>query len=475
MSSQAALAQYVHAIKLLNERFTPHPGQIAPGQALFSEDKKRIFLQAGRRFGKTKLMCNFAVRWAATRPNSNIYIIGPQLAQIRELVWHSRELIKMCPPELLDGPPHNTDGRISFKNGSFIKVAGADNSEALRGPRYSLALVDEIKDIDPKVIDDIIIPGLSDEDAPLVIAGTPPEVAEHYYWTLVRDAKSSPEWAHFHLPTTKNPHIKQEIIEREKRRLEARGDADVFVREYLAEFVPGLRRAVFPMLSENDHVRPYPALFAQIHSKLAHWEFYCSMDPGTASVFATLLVAINQYTGHVYVMDEVYANQQHETSIGTHWPKVWERIKQLNEPDSVDDWHFVVDEAATWARNELMDRYKIFARPTTKAQNKKMEGLSLLKDLLLARKLSISDRCINLLREMKGYMLAENGQPYKRNDHAIDALRYAMGNSYYSVHETDPPVPLIIPPDEQRRAYTLQEDMNELFGDTERDYLLYDD
>lgn len=473
--STKGLAQYAQTIKLLHERFTPHPAQIAPGQALFGEGKKRIFLQAGRRFGKTKLMCYFAVRWAATKPNSNVYIIGPQLQQIREIIWHSRELHKIAPPELLDGPPHSTEGRFSFRNGSFIKVSGADNYESLRGLRYSLALVDEIKDVDQKVLDDIIIPGLSDEDAPLVIAGTPPEVAEHYYWTLVKEAKSSPDWAYFHLPTTKNPYLKPEVVERERKRLTDRGDADVFVREYMAEFVPGVKRAVFPMLSELEHVKPYPELWARIYQKHEQWEWYCAMDPGTASVFACLLLAINPYDGRVYVMDEIYKTSQMETSIGTIWPAIWARIKELNPPDDDYEWTYVVDEAATWARNELLDRYNISARATTKSLNKKAEGLSLIKDLLLAGKVVISDRCTNLLREMKGYMLGDNGQPIKRNDHAIDALRYGIGASYYSQQESAPPVKVVIPDDEKRRAYRVEDDWAAEFGNIEANYLLNDD
>jgi len=471
MSSHPGLAEYASTLKLLNERFTPHAGQLGPGRALFAEGAKRLFLQMGRQSGKSTLMCHMAVRWAATHPNAKVYILGPFLNQMRGNVWTTGLLQGMCPPQLLDGAPNQTDGRIDFKNGSLIRVMGADNRESLRGLTASLYLIDEVKDVSPEVLN-IIRPSLMVHQAPLVIAGTPPEIAEHPYWDLVNEAKSSPDWRHFHLPTSCSPYISAEELEKERQLHLARGDLDVFMREYMAEFVPGVKRAVFPMLSELEHVRPYSELWAKIYRNVEHWNFFCAMDPGTASVFASLLVAINPYTGMVYVMDEMYATSQMETSIGAIWPRIWEQIKQLNPPEKEDEWTYVVDEAATWARNELLDRYGVFARATTKSQNRKAEGLGLLKDLMLAGKLAISDRCVNLLREMKGYMLGENGQPVKRNDHAIDALRYALGASHYSALESDSPIPVIIPEDERRRAWKVEDDLAQIIGGVEGNYLL---
>ena len=48
----------------------------------------------------------------------------------------------------------------------------------------------------------------------------------------------------------------------------------------------------------------------------------------------------------------------------------------------------------------------------------------MLKPLVGAPKLYIFASCVNMIREIKGYMWADNDVPVKRDDHAMDELRY---------------------------------------------------
>mgnify|MGYP001081983583 FL=1 len=49
---------------------------------------------------------------------------------------------------------------------------------------------------------------------------------------------------------------------------------------------------------------------------------------------------------------------------------------------------------------------------------------AMLKPLVGAPKLYIFASCVNMIREIKGYMWADNDMPVKRDDHAMDELRY---------------------------------------------------
>lgn len=467
-----ALRNHVTNLDLLHQQFQPHPGQIAPGKALFYEGAKRMFLCMGRRSGKSTFMCYAAVRWALSRPYSMVYIVGPYLNQTREIYLHSGQLERTCPRSLIKSMSA-AEGRITFTNNSFVRLLGADNPDSLRGPRASLLLFDEIKDVKEEVLD-IAQPMLADEDGPMVIAGTPPEVAEHFFWKLVKQAKTDSTWRYFHLPTTSNPHIKPEVIEREKARLEARGDGDVFVREYLAEFVPGGKRAVFPMLTES-HIRPQHELLAQIDATRSQWRFYAVLDPGTASTFAVTLNAVNLYTNTMYVLDEVYVTEQSTNSIGQIWPRVADRMMHIHQPDTADEqWTVIVDEAATWARNELLDQFGVSSFPTSKAANKKADGISLIRDLLVQKKMLISDLCYDTRREMLAYMLDKRGQYVKKDDHAIDTLRYCLAASNFTMAASTPPVKEIIPEDEKKQWYTIEDDMRDAMGVT-HDLYMWDD
>lgn len=463
MSDLKQLESYARNLEILHKKFNPHPGQIAPGQALFYEGKKRIFLCLGRRFGKSTLMAYFAVRWAIMKPNSPCYIIGPFQRQAREIYLHAGNLISICPRELVESI-NLTEGRVTFKNGSFVRVLGADDPDSLRGLRASIICADEIKDFRPEALD-VLTPCLIDEDGPMVLSGTPPEIAEHYFWDLVNTAKKDPDWGYFHGTSYQNPFLKKEVIDKERIKLETRGDADVFAREYLAEFVPGGKRAIFPMLNA-EHTVPYSVLWGKIHKNFYQWQFYATCDPGSASTFAVTLGAINPYKGDVYIMDEVYITQQTENTIGQIWPKVMKAMKEIYDPDPEDEqWLVTIDEAATWARNEILDQFQTPSFPTRKASQRKQEGISLLKDLLLKKKLFFSDRCIETTKEMKAYMLDKRGNFIKSRDHAIDTLRYKLAAANYTVQESDaPPERQPIPEDERKRAYTVHDDLVAALG-----------
>ena len=465
------LANHVEALDELHKKFTPHKGQLAPLKDLFFGGVRRIFLNLGRRFGKSALMCYMAIRWAITRPGSKIYIVGPLLTTQREIILSSGLLLNMVPHKLM-ADYNKTEGRVNFKNGSFIRVVGADAPDSLRGLSISLLLIDEIKDVKAEVLS-ILKPTLVDEVAPMILAGTPPEVAEHPFWEYVNKAKLSPKWRYYHGTTYDNPHLNREAIDEERAEYIERGDIDIFMREFMAEYVPGGKRAVFPMLTE-EHIYPYGTLFNKIQRSPSQWLYYCTMDPGTASCFAVTLHAINPYKGYDYIMDEVYEQQQSETSMGKMWPRVQYKMNELYIPDHDEaPWTITVDEAATWARNELLDQFDRASHPTTKATTKKSDGISLMKDLLRDRKLLLSDRVVATRKEMAGYMLDKNGYFVKKNDHAIDTIRYTLAAANFTYQKSDPPPKQDqLPPDEQRRAFTIEEDFRNHFGIHDEPYLL---
>jgi PBSX family phage terminase large subunit len=475
MASEADLTSligYADMLEELHKKFSPHAKQIPIARDLFFGGVKRQMLCLGRRTGKSALICYVSVRWALTRPNSQVYIIGPLSVTQREIVFSSGLLMGMIPRKYLSDY-NKTEARVTFTNGSFIKVLGADNPETLRGIRASLATVDELKDIKKEVID-IITPTLIDEDAPLILCGTPPEVAEHPFWEFVQEAKDSPDWAYYHGTSYDNPHLKKEVLDKERAAYTKRGDEDVFAREFLAQYVPGGKRAVFPMLTPA-HVLPWTALWNRIQRTAHQWTYYVTLDPGTASCFAATIHAINPYRGLLYVMDEVYEQQQNETSIGKIWPRIATKMRELYVPEFDEaPWTVTVDEAATWARNELLDQFDVASMPTTKAAHRKSDGISVIKDLLRTNsKMLLSDRCVNTYKEMAAYMLDRQGHYVKKNDHAIDTLRYTLAAANYSFQESDAPNPREpVPEDERKRAYTVEEDLREAFGPIEEPYLL---
>lgn len=466
------LAGYADMLDELHGLFKPHQKQVEIARDLFFGGVKRMMLCLARRVGKSALICYVSVRWALTRPGSHVFIVGPGLASEREVILASGLLLNMIPRKYL-ADYNKTESRVTFTNGSFIRILGADNPDSLRGIRASLCALDELKDIKREVLE-IIMPTLIDEDAPLILCGTPPEVAEHPFWGYVEEAQQNPDWRFYHATSYDNPYLKKEAIDKERASFEKRGDLDVFIREFEARYVPGGKRAVFPMLTQAAHVFPWTALWNRIQRTPEQWLYYCTLDPGTASCFAATLHAVNPYRGLVYVMDEVYEQQQGETSIGKIWPRIKAKMDQIYIPEFDESpWTVTVDEAATWARNELLDQFGVPSFPTTKAAHRKADGVSLIKDLLRSHKMLLSDRCVATFKEMAGYMLDKNGNYVKKNDHAIDTLRYTLAAANYTFQEsTAPERPEAIPSDERKQTYTPEEDFREAFGPIYEPYLM---
>ncbi len=463
------MADYATRLKALNARFTPHAVQIPPARAIFNDGCKRVMTVFGRQTGKSRLISYLAVRWALLNPGSAIYILTPTSLQGRAIYLHSMMLENLCPPEYL---AHNgvnkTDARFTFDNGSQIRLFGVENASALRGLTASMILIDELAQVPRDVIDAIVMPMLLVQDGVLLLSGTPPGVltgAGADYWAFVEQSKTDPDWRHFHATSYQNPHTPPGAVDRERALHVARGTLDVFLREYEAIFSPDSQNSIFPMFTKERHVKPYRDLAHEIRRNLGHWRFFVSCDPG--STFAVLLGAINEYSRKVIIYDEIYEKGQANTSVGALWPRVIERLNQLAPAHFLDDPPiYVVDEAALWFRSELLDRFGVNAWPSRKAQNQKVDGLTLLKDLFNANKLVFSDRCTGLISEVQGYLLGANGLPVKRNDHACDALRYLLGVANYSMREEPEPPPITeLPPglrDDPKRGFTFEDDFPDM-------------
>lgn len=88
----------------------------------------------------------------------------------------------------------------------------------------------------------------------------------------------------------------------------------------------------------------------------------------------------------------------------------------------------VIDPACTGANQKdgttLLGEYQALGLDLTLADNSVEAGIMRVWTLLSTGKLQIFNNCVNLLRELRGYIRDEKGQIVKQDDHACDAMRY---------------------------------------------------
>jgi len=489
----------------LNLCWKAHPDQAKAKHNLFSLGKEKIFIECGRKFGKTDFLISILYRIALSQPNSACYYISPLQKQAKELIWANNRLQLFFLPKIdpktglthtglnqqesfqvyeelkaryMAGEPNNTEMRIKFNNGSFIKLDGSDQYESYRGINPHVIAYDEFKDHHPRFHVGMD-PNLATFNAPLIVVGTPPvgdddngdqfiELADF----CIKDDRS------FHLHSTPyaNPFISDEWLDRKRGELYARGKEDEWLIEYMAMRIKSGSKNIFPMFKgptflpnmdyptidkekpiHTEHFLHHEVAKAKVKKYPKDWDFFLAFDPASASTFAVIFGAINRKSKEVVLLDEIYEKSKAKMTS----KRIFSRAIAMTEGYQVliDDIRMIYDTAALWFANEVNDNFGIGMEAAMKdinrkSNNEKENRLNLIKDMLFDGYLSMSDRCICMAWEVASHRVDKNGRIPKEDDHLLDAFRYALANHFYN---SIPPTRLL--KDLHTRYHTIESDM----------------
>lgn len=434
----------------LDKCYKLHDGQKILDDQVFTFKKKRIFAQCGRNWGKSVSIAYICAKYALLNPGVFVLIVLPEKEQAREIYWASGLLRGMIPDKYMAKNQQNRDdaqkGELRYRlvNNSYIKLAGADEPNRLRGYKPHLCAYDEYRDFKENAYG-VMEANLAGKNASLLIGSTPPDVTGQY--SDLRDdfisqiKINNPMYFYLELPTETNPYIPKETLNDIKRRLMAHGKMREWMREYMAKFIPGGASAVFPMFAEKKEeiVKPSFILDELIKAEKQAFEWYAVFDPASSSVFAVLIAAINKFTSQVFLMKEIYEKDRYKTGSIDIWKRT-NALKKLYLKD-LSKWENIYDEHESWFYRDL-ERYDVLEEegshldPTSKQSRDKQEDLSTIKDLMLSKnKLFISDECVNLINEIESYVTDKDGKLLKKKDHLIDDFRYLIAGSGFSLNE----------------------------------------
>lgn len=457
MVNDKKILAYAQLIEGLHSTWTPHPGQIRVGKPFLKEDLKDLMIVAGRNWGKTDFLAYMYWRYARSNPGTENYYFAPYMKQAREILWASKRIQNFGPRDwITENGINNTEMRITFSNGSFIKLDGSDNVDSYRGVKpKGLIGYDEYKDFRPD-FHSAFDPNRAAHNCPLIIIGTLPDQENHFIKTM-QEFKNNPEKRLFIAPTRENPHIPKEWLKKKKAELESKGEHDVWLREYECVFVKGGASKIFPMVSW-DYYRNADELANTLRRDIKKLEWFVIADPAAATCFAVLFLALNPFTKKVYVVDEIYQTDQGKMSVAQIRNVIEHKCNKHNQRKP---WRKIYDEAETWFANEMMQQFGEFWEPSQKALNDKDSGLSLMKDTFLANKLEISTDCPNFFYELDNYYKDKNGKIPKKDDHLIDCYRYFQGASYYHLNTEAEPLNKELQ-ENAPRAYRISDDFQNL-------------
>lgn len=407
----------------LHERFQPHTGQIPIGQAIFYLFFKFIFVVAGRSFGKSRIAAYILVRIARENPNTTNYVFGPFIGQMNEIYWQTKIVHNLIPEdEILS--INNTEMRITLKNGSFIRVCGAENYESFRGVKLnpnSICIIEEAKDIRKQFLD-AFLPNLSVNDPILMMIGTPP-YSENHFVHYMNNAKKDPDWFYYHAPSSVNPHVSPKYLATQKQFLIDNGMEDVWLAEYEALYTLGGHKSVFPMVPKMP-IKPLDEAWPKDSNK---WVLYVGFDPASTSVFAVEFFLFNPFTKKVIPVGEIYEKRPDMCTARKMFDVVNEKIEDFNKR-GIKSVEMVYDSAAAWFRNEIngIDTESTWwLSPCDKSQGLQGE-ISCWRGVLAHGHFEWTDASPKLRWEMENYILDDKGRLQDKDDHAWQSGAYIL-------------------------------------------------
>lgn len=227
------------------------------------------------------------------------------------------------------------------------------------------------------------------------------------------------------------------------------GDKNYYSLHFTVEDNPRLPKAYVEMLKNSSsgvfYKRNYLGLWCQAEGAI--FEFFdknihtcrrippneywiASIDCGQVNAFACLLIGVStgKYTQedpHWCVQKEFYWDPKKKGRQKTNY-EFADDVKEFLEPYGVKNVY--IDPSAEDFQLELRKR----GFHPVHAKNDVENGIKKMTSAVYNGRVSIHEGCVNLIKEIEGYVwdpkAAKDGydEPLKLNDHAIDALRYAI-------------------------------------------------
>ena len=381
--------------------------KLTNAQATIAKDRHRFrVINIGRRGGKTTLAVE-EIKGMAVYREARIAYFAPTYQQARDIAWTM--LVKELQPIILKQNESRLELEVRNISGttSLIQLRGWESVETARGQAFDLLIIDEVAMMRNFWTnwEEVLRPTLTDRKGKVIFISTP-KGFNHFYDLYNLENKDT-DYKSFHFTTYDNPYLPVDEIDKAQKEL----TEDRFAQEYLADFrkTEGL---VYKEFDRNKNCFTNEV----IHSI----EKIAGVDFGYTNPCAVLTIKID-FDNNYWITDEFYKTGQTDSMIADYvssqgFGKVYP------DPESPS------------AIKELTNR-GVNVREVIKNKDSIKNGITKIRELLKAKRLFINAKCQNLINEFETYSYPDKKElhneeetPIKENDHAMDALRYAIAS-----------------------------------------------
>jgi hypothetical protein len=249
-----------------------------PFLPLFEHPTRFTVVVAHRRAGKTVAAIQrllHAALSASDKPDARYLFVAPFRSQAKEVAWDY--LLRMS-ADIPGREVNLSELRVDLPNGARIRLAGADNPDALRGTYLDGVVLDEVAQMDPRAWGEVLRPQLADRKGWAVFIGTP--LGQNDFHRLYTLAGTEPGWSRLLLRASTTGLIDAEELDAARRAMSEEQYAQEFECSWTAA-IPGAYYGRLIERAEQDgriggvpwdsHAKTYTAWDLGIGDSTAIW------------------------------------------------------------------------------------------------------------------------------------------------------------------------------------------------------------
>jgi len=365
---------------------------------------------------------------ALEHPNSIALYIALTRVSAKNIMWPI--LTEMNTKYDLRAEMAESSLEIKLPNASRIMLVGADMKnfiERLRGPKYSIAIIDEAGSFRShlqSLIDDILKPALLDYNGALVLLGTPGvmPLGTFYDCTTKDIGYSVHRWSLYDNPYLPNAreYVSQLIRKRQWTELNP-----TYRREYLGEWVVDLDALVYRFRRERNVYKELPANQT--------WNRVLAVDFGWHDQTAFAVISYSHTNRRAFLE---YSTGYSEL-IPSDIARKLEQIRERYDPVCVVADTGGLGKSIT---EEFIRRYSI---PIIAAEKRdKLTHISLMNGDFIDGNLMVHESCSELMDQYETLTKGDDGMedPGMKND-LCDAALYAYWRARHYLGEIPEDIP----------------------------------
>ncbi len=344
-------------------------------QLAFLRDRNRFKVAVcGRRAGKTTGVAIALLQSALDHVGTDQLYVTLTRINAKQIIWP--ELARLNADYRLGGETNETELILKMPGGGRIFLAGVNNEREvgkIRGKKFKRAIIDEAQLLPTylrSLIDDVIVPALTDYQGDLWLTGTPGPAMVGPFW----DAWHGKAWSRHHWTMLDNPHIEKlsgkpvaAILAEERERRGIDENDPTYQREFLGQWVHDQRALVFEYNAAKQH-------YEDADLPGGAWSYVQASDLGFEDEDATAVLGWSDKAPSVYLLDEAVAAKQGLTELAETALALWKRY-----PNTVEfPWDF--GGLGKKAGEEVIRRWGIPVKAAEKAR--KLEHIAILNDAM---------------------------------------------------------------------------------------------